>query len=223
MSTATKYPKHEKALAYAIHCLGVHEVPDGSNRGPVQVSNPQGGVDFFETHDFVNGGGYPWCVTLWLTSWAEAGHPLPYKTPSAHAMGDWARKHGWAVTVDHLVPGDGCDWNEGSGHLSMFEKYDPATGLVHTIDGNWENKVMRATHPVSHLRTGIHVPETGVAPPAPKPYFVIATSAGGHRKIVFSRYAHQKKVLGVLPRILKRYGKNGVTVTRSKRKPKSGG
>ena len=135
-------------------------------------------------------------------------------------MGDWARKNGWAKGVNALVPGDGCDWNEGSGHLSMFENFDPATGLVHTVDGNWDNKVMRATHKVANLRTGIHVPETGVTPPPPTPYFVVATSAGGHRKVLFSKYATQKKVLGVLPRILKRYGKNGVTVKRSKRKPK---
>ncbi len=216
---ATTFPKHVKAHAYAVHCIGVHEVPDGSNRGPLQVSNPAGGVDFFETHDFVNGGGYPWCVTLWLTAWAEAGHALPYKTPSAYAMGDWAKKNGWAKPINQLIHGDGCVWNEGSGHLSMFERFDAATGLVHTVDGNWDNKVMRATHKIGNLRVGIHVPETGVVPPPPQPYWTIATSANGHKKILFSQYAAKKKVLGLLPRLLERYGKNGITVKRSKRKP----
>jgi hypothetical protein len=214
------YPKHEKAHAYAIHCIGIHESPSGSNRGPIQVSNPPGGVDFFEQHDFVSGVGYPWCAAFWLTCWAEAGHPFPYRSPSAHALGDWARKHDWAKPINLLVPGDGCDWNEGSGHISMFERFDSSTGLVHTIDGNWGNQVIRATHKVSSLRVGIHVPETGVIPPAPKPYFVIATSINGHRKVVFSQYATQKKILGLMPRIFKNYGVNGITIKRSKKKPK---
>lgn len=215
----TAFPKHEKALAYASHCIGVHEVPNGSNRGPIQVSNPSGGVSFFQEHDFVPGGGYPWCATLWLTAWDEAGHPFPYKSPSAHGLGDWARKNGWAKPINDLVPGDGCDWNEGSGHLSMFESFDPKTGIVHTIDGNWDNRVQRATHKVGSLRTGIHVPEKGVAPPAPKPYFVIATSVGGHKKILFSQYAHEKKIRGILPRLLHRWGANGITIKKRKKKP----
>lgn len=215
----TTYLKHEKAHDYAKHCMGVHESPSHSNRGPIQVSNPPGGVSFFEEHDFVAGEGYPWCAAFWLTCWAEAGHPIPYRSPSAHALGDWARKNGWAKSVNDLVPGDGCDWNEGSGHISMFESYDHATGLVHTIDGNWNDQVMRATHRASSLRVGIHVPETGTAPPAPKPYFVVATSVNGHRKILFSQYATKKKVLGLLPRMLKRWGIHGITVKKSKRKP----
>lgn len=216
----TTYPKHEAAHKYAEHCIGVHESPNGSNRGPVQVSNPSGGVDFFESHDFVAGVGYPWCAAFWLTCWAEAGHPFPYRSPSAHSLGDYARKHGMAKSIHELVPGDGCDWNEGSGHISMFERFDPATGLVHTIDGNWGDRVERATHRVANLRVGIHVPETSVSPTPKTPYFVIATSVNGHKKILFSKYATQKKVLGILPRLITRWGKNGITVKRSKKKPK---
>lgn len=215
----TTYPKHSKALAYAKHCITVHEVPLGSNRGPLQVSNPPGGVDFFEQHDFVAGVGYPWCACFWLTCWAQAGHVFPYRSPGAHAIGDWAKTHGWAKPIGSLIPGDGCDWNEGAGHLSMFESFDRATGLVHTIDGNWSDKVMRATHKVGNLRVGIHVPEIGVVPPAPKPYFTVATSVNGQRKVLFSEYATQKKVLGLLPRLLTRWGVNGITVKRSKKKP----
>lgn len=216
----TTFPKHEKAHAYAEHCIGVHESPNGSNRGPIQVSNPNGGVDFFQTHDFVAGGGYPWCAAFWLTCWAEAGHSFPYKSPSAHALGDYARKHGLVKTIHELIPGDGCDWNEGSGHISMFERFDPSTGLVHTIDGNWDNKVMRATHKVANLRTGIHVSETAVLPVPKDPYFTIATSVNGHKKILFSKRATEKKVLGILPRLVHRFGASGITVKRSKNKPK---
>lgn len=215
----TTYPKHEKALEYAKHCIGVHEVPNHSNRGPIQVSNPSGGVSFFEQHDFVPGEGYPWCVTLWLTSWAEAGHPFPYLSPSAYGVGDWAKKHGYAKPINELVPGDGCVWHEGSGHLSMFESFDPKTGLVHTIDGNWNDQVMRATHRVGNLRVGIHVPESMHTAVPKKPYFVIATSVNGHKKILFSQYAHEKKIRGILPRLLHRWGVNGITIKKSKKKP----
>lgn len=216
----SSYPKHDKALTYARHCLGVHEFPQGSNRGPIQVSNPSGGVDFFEQHDFVNGVGYPWCACFWLTCWELAGHKFPYSSPGAHAIGNWAKQHGWAKPIGQLVPGDGCDWNEGSGHFSMFESYDSSTGLVHTIDGNWGDRVMRVTHKVGNLRVGIHVPEEKIILPQSIPYFVIATSVNGQRKVLFSKYATQKKVLGVLPQLLTRWGKNGITIKRSKKKPK---
>lgn len=214
------FPLHEEAYKYAIHCIGVHEVPSASNRGPIQVTAPPGGVDFFQEHDFVNGGGYPWCACFWLTCWAEgAKHPFPYLSPGAYALGDWAKANGMAKSVHELVRGDGCVWNEGSGHISMFESYDAITGLVHTIDGNWGDQVIRTTHAASTLRVGIHVPETPMPVVHHQPYWVIATSVNGHRKILFSQYAARRKVLGVLPRLLKRYGINGITIKRSKRKP----
>lgn len=212
----TTYLIHDKALAYAKHCIGVYET--SRDRGPIQVSNPPGGVDFFQQHDFVYGVGYPWCAAFWLTCWEMAGKKFPYRSPGAHSIGDWARQHGWARPIGGLVPGDGCDWYEGSGHLSMFESYDAINGIVHTIDGNWNGRVARATHRSGNLRVGIHVPEKATAL-APKPYFVVATSVDGHRKVLFSQYAYQKKVLGILPRLLKRWGKYGVTIKRSKKKP----
>lgn len=218
MSSKT-HPKHAKAHAYAVHCIGVHESPARSNRGPLQKHNPNGGVDFFQEHDFVDGHGYPWCASFFLTCWDEAGHKLPYGSPSAHQLGDWARRAGWAKGVNDLIPGDGCDWSEGSGHFSMFERFDHATGLVHTIDGNWGDQVQRATHRVGLLRTGVHIPEGAVPPPAPHPYWTVATSVNGHRKLLFSKRATQKRVLGLVPRWLKNHGGGGVTIRRSKRKP----
>lgn len=212
------YPKHDKALTYAKHCIGVHET--SRDRGPIQVTNPNGGVDFFCEHDFVNGVGYPWCAAFWLTCWEIAGKPFPYKSPGAYALGDYARKQGWVKSITSLIPGDGCVWNEGSGHISMFESYDAKNGLVHTIDGNWNNGVYRAIHKLRNLRVGIHVPETGVAPPPPKPYFVIATSVNGKRKLLFSKFATDKTVAGMLPKMLVKWGVNGITIKRSKPKPK---
>jgi len=217
------YPLHAEAYRYALHCVDkVYESPMGSNHGPIQVTNPNGGVDFFQEHDFVNGTGYPWCVCFWLTCWAVgANKPFSYLSPGAYALGDWSRQNGLTKPITELIPGDGCVWHEGSGHLSMFESYDENTGLVHTIDGNWGDKVQRATHRAMDLYAGIHIPEDGITPPVyHKPYWVIATSANGHKKILFSEYATRKRVLGILPRLLKRYGINGLTIKKSKIKPK---
>lgn len=210
------FPRHDAAVKYALHCLGVREIPDGSNRGNIQVTLPDGGVSFFEKHDFVAGEGYAWCVCFCLTAWeVGAKQKLPYLSPGAHAQGDYWKSHGHAVPIAQLIPGDLVDWNEGSGHMSMFERLDG--GTVHTIDGNYGNKVTRATHPARNIRTAIHIPENPAhLPPAPpEPFWVIATSVNGHRQLLFTKYATEKMVLNkILPPLVKKYGKAGITIKR---------
>jgi hypothetical protein len=208
----SNFPLHDRALAYAISQIGVHEV--GRNRGPIQRTNPRGGVDYYQEHDFLEGVGYPWCVDFWLTAWAEgAKHPPPYKTAGAYAMLNWARGAGWAIPSAGLLPGDGVVFNVGSGHLAVFERWEG--GYIHTVDGNHNDQVARASRPHSLVAGGIHVPEAFHAPVhVPKPYWVIVGSERGRRVLVFSKFATQKTVLGVLPRLLAKYGKHGITVTR---------
>ncbi len=213
----SKYPLHEKAFAYVEHCLGVHESPAHSNRGPIQVHKPEGGVSYFEQHDFLLGEGYAWCVTLDLTAWeVGAKHPLPYKSPSAHGQGDYWRKHGHAVHAADLIPGDLIDWNVGSGHMSMFEKIQG--GMIHTIDGNSADMVRRCQRSIGLVRTAIHIPEDPAKlppPPEKKPFWVIATSENGHRQLLFTKYAAESFILKtILPPLVKKYGKAGITITR---------
>ncbi len=210
------YPKHAAAVAYLRHCLPVHEQPDGSNRGPLQVHAPDGGVDLFQTHDFVAGVGYAWCVCTWLAALDHAGLAWPYRSPGAYAQGNYARAHGFAVEPHKLIPGDGCVWRIGSGHLSTFLSYDAKRGTIATIDGNVSNRVALRERSVSALHTGIHVPEKArTMPKAPAPFWVIATSESGHRQLLFTKYATEKRVLSkILPPLIKRYGKAGITVTK---------
>lgn len=211
----SKFPLHVAALHYAIQQIGVHEVPNSSNRGPIQRHAPSGGVDFYEEHDFLAGYGYPWCVTLWLTAWeVGAKHPLPYKTAGAYAMLNWARGAGWAVPSTKLQPGDGVVFNIGAGHLAMFEKWEGS--MIHTVDGNTSNMVARRARPHSLVAGGIHVPEKMVIPPkpVPKPFWVIATSENGKKKLVFTKFATEKQILGMMPRLLAKYGKSGITIKR---------
>src|SRR5215204_6481379 len=104
------FPLHDKALAYAASQLGVHEDPMGSNRGTR--------VEFYQRHDFLAGGGYPWCASFTLTCWEEgAGHPLPYKSAGAYDLYNWAKREGWSRPSKECIPGDLIVFNIGSGHI----------------------------------------------------------------------------------------------------------
>lgn len=211
-----KFPLHDEALSYARSQLGVYESPLGTNRGSVQRTHPVGGVDFYQSHDIIPGVGYPWCVTLALTAWeVGANHPLPYKTAGAYALLQWARSVGWYRYSTNCIPGDILIFNYGSGHAAMLESQ--AGNNVVTIDGNWNNRVMRCTHSRFHCLGGVHIPEAAKLPPpppAPKPYWVIATDHKGKRVLLFSKFASEKTVLSLLPKLFAKYGKQGVTIKR---------
>lgn len=205
------YPQHDAALAYARKQIGVREDPMGSNSGQL--------VNFYQAHDFLPGGGYPWCASFVLTCWAEgAKKPLPYRTASAYGLLTWARGAGWAKPSTRLIPGDLVVFNVGSGHVAMFERWEGP--FIQTVDGNHNDAVGRALRPHSDVAGGIHVPENPVSRPAPEPYWVIATSESGHRKLLFSRFATEKAVLGLLPRWFAKYGVNGVTIKRGRERAK---
>lgn len=204
----SKYPLHDKALHAAIGELGVTEHPMGSNSGQR--------VREYQAATFLGGTGWPWCSGFCCWSWERAGRPLPYKTASAYGMLNWARGAGWVRPSSALVPGDLVVFNIGAGHIAMFERWDGST--IHTVDGNHMNAVGRAARSHSLVAGGIHIPEAAYVPPkpVPKPYWVIATSESGHRVLVFSQFATEKTVLGLLPKLLAKYGKHGITVTRGK-------
>jgi hypothetical protein len=100
----------------------------------------------------------------------------------------------------------------------MFEKFDAAAKVVHTVDGNWEDKVVRVGHPVSLLRGCVHIHETGQAPapkPASPPIFEVVTSAAGTKTVVWS--GTRKGLTGALARLLAKFP-GGFTIRRKKKK-----
>ena len=202
---AAKYPKHEKAVAWATGELGVTEHPLGSNRGPR--------VEHYQSFDWIPGGGYPWCVAYLQAAWAEgAGYPLPWKTAGAYNLGDLARQAGWTTTVGKLIPGDLCVWNIGAGHASIFLSLK--AGKVTTIDGNSADRVIIRTRPATLLRNAIHVPEKATPiPPVTRPVFEVVTSESGSERIIY--VSGPKAVTRKLAEILRRFG----TVTIRRRKP----
>src|SRR6185436_1835590 len=110
------YPIHDRALQVARGQIGVHEQPMGSNTGP-QVRE-------YQAATFLGGTGWPWCSAFVLWCWQKAGHPLPYKTAGAYDFLNWAKRKGWARSSTELVPGDLVVFNVGSGHISMFERWE---------------------------------------------------------------------------------------------------
>jgi len=180
---------------------GVHEVPMGSNRGPR--------VEWYQSHDFLAGGGYPWCVTVWLSACAEAGAPFPYKSPGAYNLYDWCKKHGYVTSSPNV--GDGVCFNLGAGHWATFLRFEG--NYVVTIDGNVGDRVQECKRPRSVVRGYVN-PAKGTPPAKVKvPLWVVTTSVNGHRQVVVTQRSWKR-----LAPILKRLKKNhpeGFTVTRA--------
>ena len=205
------FPVHDRVVALAMQELGVREVPMGSNSGQR--------VRQYQAATFLGGTGWPWCAAFVCWLWERAGHPLPYKTASAYGLLNWARGAGWVVPSRQLTPGDPVVFNVGSGHVGTFSHWKGDS--IYTIDGNHNNMVATALRPHSLVAGGIHVPEKVVHPVhVPEPYWVIAGSESGHRKLLFSKFATEKQVLGMLPRLIEKYGGKGITIQRGKERGK---
>lgn len=202
------YPKHAKALAAAKKDLaaGVKEVPLGSNTGKR--------VREMQSHTWLGGTGWPWCVAACITWAEEAGFVLPYQGAGAYVYLDWAKRNGWTCSLAQAVPGDFIVWNLGSGHMSMLES-PAAGGVVDTIDGNSSDRVKENTRSASLVRGVVHLPEQHAVPEAKAPLYEVVGSESGHKVIYVSSAS---RVGAKLPKILLKYAH--VTVRRHKRKPK---
>ena len=201
-------PQHEAALKFATDHIGEHEVPMGSNTGPFVLE--------CQRATWLAGTKWPWCVAFVQLAWKKAGRPLPWATAGAFDLLNRAKKEGWAVPIERAVQGDACVWNIGAGHCSLFERFDAAAKIVHTVDGNWEDKVARVGHPVSLLRGCVHIHETTEAPapkPAKPPIFEVVTSASGTTRVVWS--GTRKGLTGALARLLAKFP-GGITVRKKK-------
>jgi hypothetical protein len=200
-------PIHEKAVRWAMQEFhnGVHEIPAHSNRGPR--------VEFYQSFDFLIGGGYPWCVDFFLACWANVGHSMPYKTAGAHDMGNWARRVNWATSLENLIHGDGIDFNIGSGHFGMY--LDHTKTQVEVVNGNVRDAVRVSRFNRSQIRTCMHVPEVHNIPPhhTKQPLFIVTTSIHGHKQVVITQRTW-KALQPFLPRLIKNRGWNGFTIKR---------
>lgn len=201
--------KHQRVVKFMQDNIGKRENPPGSNTGSF--------VRSCQAATWLAGTRWPWCVATWVKACAVAGIKLPYRGAGAYTLLAWYRKHlpKWVVPLRQAKPGSAVILNIGAGHLAVLEKPYRGGKYVHTIDGNWGDKVSRVAHPASLVRGCVDPVEGGVVPPAKPPVFDVVTSASGHRKLVYSSSA--KAVGKKLPKLLNRFG--GLTITRRKRKP----
>jgi hypothetical protein len=186
----------------------VHEIPMHSNRGPR--------VEYYQTFDFLKGGGYAWCVDLFLACWANAGHPLPYKTAGAFDMDNWARRHKWSQPLVNLIPGDGICIGPPlirAGHYCMY--LDHTKTQVETLNGNVHDSVDVMHWPRTSIRGCMHVPEVINVPKiaTKPPLFVVVTSINGHKQVIVTQRTWEM-IVPLLPKIIKNRGWNGFTIKR---------
>jgi hypothetical protein len=129
--------QEEKLLTVAAKYIGIKEVPPGSNKVP--------GVPWVGSY------GSPWCCKYVWGCFKEAGlAALFYDGKSTSYCPDvhtWAKKGGLVVDKAKGQPGDIIlfDWepNGAANHIGLIEKTIP--GGYQTIEGNWNDAVMRVT------------------------------------------------------------------------------
>lgn len=138
--TAATSPQR-RLLALERSQVGVHEIPDGSNRGP-WISYPVAGVPSYQSST----GAYaaPWCASFqqW-TLLRVLGHAIADRSAGVFYIKDWAWRHGLVHAIPK--PTDLVAFVDGSGHIGMVETI-ARTGFW-SLEGNEGNAVRRVWHP----------------------------------------------------------------------------
>lgn len=130
-TAATTCERH--VLSYARSQIGVKEIPFGSNTGP-----------WVSVYQSVTGAyGEPWCVSFvqWALWRAHIG-PIANRTAGAVYLRDWAYSRG--LLRSKPEPGTIAVWIYSEQHASLVESVHGSSYT--TIDGNWDNQVMRVQH-----------------------------------------------------------------------------
>lgn len=138
---AAKTELERRLLTLEASQLGVHEIPDGSNRGP-RISYPIGAVPSYQSS--TGAYGLPWCASF--QQWALAlilGHELADRSAGVFAIKDWAWRHGLVHAIPK--PTDLVAFVDGSGHIGMVETI--AGNGFWSLEGNEGNAVRRVWHP----------------------------------------------------------------------------
>lgn len=156
--------------------LGVQEQPLGSNRGKR--------VEFFQSLDWLAGGGYAWCVDFawgYCTWYATLKKPNPYPTAAVFQLEAWAREHGWAVKGPPKL-GDLMCFN--GHHVTLFSG-TAGPGMFHGLGGNQADRVKYSDYALSSVSTIIRVPSKMTPPkPKPKPRFEVVRGEGERARVV---------------------------------------
>ena len=134
-------PEARAPLAAAIAEIGVHEDPDGSNRGPR--------VDVYTTPQL----GIPWCAAFVSWAWARRDGGSPFgRIPAAQGISRWGTMTGRVVTEP--LPGDifVIPTSDEHGHCGLVTAVLD-DGLFSSVEGNASNAVRGLVRPISSITT----------------------------------------------------------------------
>ena len=144
-----------RALEFAIGWIGEGE-EGGNNSGPF--------VEMLHHKEFDgdNDDDGAWCAAFVSTCFeracGELGVEMPFeRSGGAKTLMRRIGKAGQFVLAPDILPGDVVAWDRGAvgswqGHVGIVERYEPDTGMLHTIEGNvgrYPAKVRRFTHDMS--------------------------------------------------------------------------
>lgn len=128
----------DKAAAYALSQVGVHESPWGSNRG----------ADVHRYQSSTGAYGAAWCASFFFYCWQRAG----YTGPTSAGAWDATDHHGTPIpSIAHARTGDGVSFNVGDGHIGMYLSH--AAKTVRTVDGNTSDQVAIRDRPISQIHS----------------------------------------------------------------------
>ena len=138
-----------QALEYAKSQIGVKEDPPGSNKDPngtimgyMQAGcwNPSWGTG-------------PWCAGFVSACWSRISQPIYFNTCTVSSLENFASQHSvWqriesTSDFEKVKPGNfftiDSNKNGVSDHCGIVEYYDKNTKTLHTIEGNYNNRVQR--------------------------------------------------------------------------------
>ncbi len=124
-----------ETAAFARTLVGIHEVPAGSNRGPVQTANGYG-VDRIEQPCHIQGDA--WCVcTIQTICLAVDGKTIADDTAGAYYLRDYAKRNKWTVRKPQV----GCFvvYQVGQGHAgTVVAVY--RDGTFDAVEGNYADR-----------------------------------------------------------------------------------
>jgi hypothetical protein len=205
-------------LATSRRELGVHEDPDGSNRGP-RVDQYKATCPWLDPHA-------PWFWCAAYDNWVQIhtwGRCLS-RSPSVADQAAAARAHALTVPLSQARPGDAICL--GNDHITrLAAPIAPGSRTFQGIGGNQGNAVRVSTYPLSRATTVISAAKVAAylhatpSPPQPprRPRFVVTRDEHG-REITIATVGTVRQATARAARAL-RAGAAKVTVRRRWSRP----
>lgn len=130
----------DKAVAYAVSQVGVHESPWGSNRGE----------DVHRYQSSTGAYGEAWCASFAWYCWQKAG----YTGPTSAGAWDSTDNHGKRIaTIAKAIPGDFVSLDGGEGHVGILLKRNVSARTVTLCAGNTGDSVKEKDYPIASIHS----------------------------------------------------------------------